>query len=217
MPRVHTRTKTDRGKTYTCSSCGEKIEAGQSYYYWSRRFGRSGATYYQHHACGYPRPTQLSSRKTAAVVEAISAAQNELGNWSYDIPEDVTFVSAEDEERVESYEIETDAVSDILSNVAEEARGVASEYEDGVQNLPENFQQAPTGEAMTTVSEELNEWADNIDDWDQGSTTVDVPDPADYETEEAWQEALQEAHDNVVEEIRGQAESVLEDMPEYAG
>ena len=212
MPRVTQHTKSNRGREYrcvapNCTAESRVIKPGDRYYEWTRR---NQAPSRQHVSCGYPRPTQLSSRKTAVIEESIGDAQNEIGAWDPAIPKNV---SGE-----ESYEIETDELDSILSAVAESARDVASEYEDGVSAMPDSLQSSPTAEAMNDVAQRLNDWADEIEDWaSSASTSVDVPSPDSFDNEEAWRDALESAHSEVVEEIRGAAESALEDMPEYEG
>lgn len=217
MPRVNTRTRTTRGtKTYTCNGCGKTIDPGQTFYTWQRyRSPRQ----YRHTSCGYPKRTMLSGSKTAILEDAI--ADIKLDDISYYLPPDIDVDAGQ---VIELDGIVTDC-TDALSSLAEEARSVADEYEEGVENMPQGLQQGSTGEAMRDVAERLREWADALDDGPSSSTTsVDLPDPADHTDdtygtvdEEAWREAAQAEVDEAVSEIVGEAQGLLDDMPGYEG
>lgn len=212
MPRVISRTATNRAKKVrSCATCGKPLEEGQKYYTWARRFGRSKAVYYQHTECGYPRPTQLSGRKTAQVEEAISDAETAIGAWTPELPE------GSDEDLNGFEPDDTSDVNDALNEVASIARDVASEYEDGVQNMPEGLQQGTTGEAMTEVAQELESWADTLEGWTP-SATFSLPDRGDEdETPEDYRERVQSALDDWADEVRNEATDEMGDMPEYQG
>lgn len=223
MPRVAIRTRSKGGhKEYRCSGCGKNVEPGEKFYTWSRRFGRSGQTYYQHVACGYPRATQLSSRKTAAIEDAINDAQKAISEWSFDY--ELTFAEFKEGG---SIEIETDDIDSIIEDVASEAQSVGEEYESGADNMPESLQYGQQAEAMREVASELEDWADRVRDWDNSvDTSVEIPDPGEFPTEvgsegdvdeEAWLEAAQTALNNGIDEIKEAASAAFEDMPEYQG
>lgn len=174
MPRLYYKTKSNRGKEYRCTRCGETIKPGERYIEWSRRFGRSGMTYRQHAEHGRPLPSQLSSRKTARIEDELVTFQLELTHLldpeqqpEADVVVDLSGLVDEAIEQLEA-----------IATVADE---VADEYEEGVQNMPESLQYGPTGEAMTQVAEELREWAEAMREGPtSASTTVDLPDPAEH-------------------------------------
>lgn len=211
MARVTTHTA-NRGakKPRYCTGCRQEITAGQRYYYWSRRFGRSGMEYYKHVECGRPRPTELSSRKTAVVEEAIQAAADEMQNWR---PE----FDATPDDAGSTYDLDYSDLSAALESVADEAEGVADEYEEGVQNMPEGLQYGPTGEAMQAVADELREWAEELRSWQPDAGTVEVPEKDAADSRAEWEELAQSAHDMAVDDLRSEAESAMEDLPEYQG
>ena len=162
MARVSTRTRSKGGhKTYTCTGCHEPVVVGEKFFTWSRRFGRSGMTYYKHVKCGYPRATELSSRKTAAVEDAIADAQNAIGDWSVNTEGTEAFFDADES----SFEIDTGDLDGIMEDVATEAESVADEYEGSAENMPESLQYGQQAEAMRDVGERLREWADTVRDW----------------------------------------------------
>lgn len=222
MPRVYTKTKSTRGKEYRCQSCSDPIIAGQSYHEWSRRFGRSGQTYRQHASHGRPRPTQLSSRKTAVLEEAVMDA-NFSGFECVLSLEDIN-------ESGGSYEIEglVDHVQQVASEIAEVAREVGQEYQDGFDNMPEGLNQGPTAQAMEEVAQELESWADDLDDLgldaeiDYPSLT-DFLDNEDLEGEDIdalksdWLDEVQRLVDEKIDEVANDAESRCSEYPEYQG
>ena len=204
MPRVHTKTKATYGRVYNCSRCGEPITPGQRFYMWTKG-RRHGITYRQHTEHGYPRPTQLSNRKTAVIEETVQ--DTNLGSWD---PEPTNTGDGW------TWETDTSEISDQLQAVADVARDVASEYEDGVSNMPESLQYAPTGEAMTDVAQRLNDWADELEGWEP-QTDPDFPEREEDETDEEYEERAAQLCNDWVEEVRDSAQSLLEEMPEYEG
>jgi hypothetical protein len=221
MPRVFTKTKATYGRPYSCCApvCvvaqedggSRDIKPGTTYYQWTRRFGRTGQTYRQHTACGRPKPTQLSSRKTAQVEEAIDLALGELSAWSCDLPalEDIEAGNAE---------LAVEGLEEIAEGVCQAARDVADEYEEGVYNMPDSLQSSPTGEAMTQVAEELREWADNIEsEASDVDSDIDWPEREDDQDDGDFIDSCQEALDNKLDEMRSGLESLFEDVPEFQG
>lgn len=210
MARVVMKTKNSGGKhVYTCSGCGEPVTAGTKYYTWARRFGRTGVRYYQHATCGYPRPTQLSSRKTAVVDEAITDA-----NLAQHAPE----LPYEDAVAGGTLDVPYDDLQAALASVAEEARTVGEEYTSGADNMPDSLQYGQQAEAMRAVGDELESWADNLDNWDPScTTTIDVP--ADYAGTDADKAALAALWEEAVQELVTEAQDHLdaEGVPEYQG
>lgn len=216
MPRVHTRVKAARGTGYTCATCRLTIEPGQEFFYWTRRFGRSGMTYRQHKTCGYPRPTQLSSRKTAQIEEIVSSASISL---SFEIPEDLSW----DSESLRanhggSFDVDTGELDTVADDIAQAAEDVASEYEESASNMPENFHGTDRHAALEDVAERLNSWASDLRDYAQRvDLTVEVPDPAEFENEELWRDAIQNAGDEKASELVTALDDLTGDMPEYEG
>lgn len=244
MPRVHTTTKSRQGKTYDCVKCYKPITAGQTFYWWKKRVG---GTYRQHTECGYPRPSQLSGRKTAVIEDALQDLN--LGEVKVELPE-----GFEIQETGNAYDIE-DAVEQItaaLADVASEARSVGEEYEASADNMPDSLQQGYQAEAMRDVNQRLQDWAEQLEDpCSSGTTTVDLPDQADHSEKcpsctggevpgpggvgvrdcpackgtghtdvfdvEGWREAAQQAIDEAVAELVNEAEQLTGEMPEYEG
>jgi hypothetical protein len=201
MARVYRKTKRSYGKQYRCRSCGQPITEGQDYYTWSNRRGRSGFTSYIHASHGFPKPSMLSSKKTAVIEDEIGEAQIKIGGWNPDVGEAVDYSE----------------VADALASVASVASDVADEYESGADNMPENLQYGTQAEAMRDVAERLREWAGEMEDWTPDSEEPDLPDRDEFTDEDEYDQAVHQAWDDWADEVRNEAESKLEDMPEYEG
>ena len=197
MARVYTQTARSSKFDRRCLACGEPIAPGQLMFTWSPRF--SGKQY-RHVSCGYPRPTQLSNRKTAQVQEAAEDALSAVAGWAPDLPET-------DNDQTE-LELDVSDLESLLEDAAQSAEDVADEYEDGVSNMPDNLQYSPTADAMNEVAQELRDWADNLRSPDF-ETTVYAEDDDDPDWQQAW--------DDAVEAARQVASDALDNVPEYNG
>ena len=205
MPRVHTRTKSTRGRPeFPCRACSEPIKPGEQFYTWKKRYG---GTSYMHTSHGFPKPSMLSNRKTAVIED-----------MTQDFPQ-----------QVESVE----EISDALSAIAETARDVGSEYEESADNMPESLQQGYQAEAMREVAQELESWADELESWEpenEEPTEDEARDElqdeleaeADYEegdepSEDDIQTRLSEKRDEWLSTELDNAQDKLGEMPEYQG
>lgn len=210
MPRVTTHTKNRGGKAvYRCTKCGQDIHPGTRYFEWSRRFGRSGSTYRRHVDCGYPKPSELSSRKTATVEDAMQDARSVIAAWSPEFPTD--------HDPNDTLDVEIDEITSAFGEVADEADNVGQEYSGNADNMPEALQYGEQAEAMRAVGEELESWAQDLRDWEPDNVTVDLPDYDEADDREEYDDACRQAFDDLVESIREQAESAMDDLPEYQG
>jgi len=216
MARVTTHTARKSKYERRCRRCGQPMEPGQRYYFWSRRVSPEN---YQHVDCGYPRPTQLSGRKTAAVEEAVMDAQTEMGNWTPgDFDEQYAQLFPNGVvPSAETMELDTSDLLAALETVADVAADVGQEYQDGVDNMPDQLQYAPVGEAMSAVAEELEQWADELRSWEPDTTQVELPEPEDFENPSDWRDAAQQMWDDAAEEARTSASDAMDNMPEYQG
>lgn len=198
MARVYTQTARKSKYERRCTGCGEPIEPGQQCYNWSPRL--SGKRF-RHVSCGYPRPTELSNRKTAVVQEAAEDAQTAISEWSPELPEV--------DENTTELELDCSDLESVLEDVATQAEDVAQEYEDGVSNMPDALQYSPTAEAMNEVAEELRSWADDLRSPDFETTVYGEGPEGETDWQQAWDDALDAA--------RSAAEDKLGDVPEYQG
>src|SRR5262245_3074105 len=111
MPRVHTKTKSTRGRTYTCEKCGQPILPGHSYHTWSFRYG--GARF-QHSACGYPLRSQLTQSKMSTVYSAMEGVQDGLAKLT----------------SLEDIETEVQTLAETVREIEEEYREAAEPFGD---------------------------------------------------------------------------------------
>lgn len=231
MPRVHTRTrkraevkramrcaahpcvvanhrlgdKLNDGASYAEIQNADEIKVGDTYYTWSRKSGRGGVTYFQHRECGYPKRSQLSNRKTVAIEDAIDSANDEIQSWTPELGADDTYSDGFEE------------ITNALQTVADVAREVGQEYQDGFDNMPEGLNQGPTAQAMEEVAQELEGYADELESFEPSSTEPDLPDREDEQEKDEWREACQTAIDDWASDVRSEAEDKMSEMPEYQG
>jgi hypothetical protein len=207
MPRgkTATRRRAEVKRPMTSRQCGQPIEVGQTFYYWQKRYqGKS----FVHTSCGYPKPTMLSNRKTAQIEEAI---QDSSITFSPSIPPDW-------DGNPETIDIDHGDVTTVLEEIASVARDVGSEYEMGVDIMPEGLQYGPTGEAMREVAQELESWADDLESFEPSRDTPDWPErDDDDEDDEEWERRVEEALENWASDVVTDAEDKLGEMPEYQG
>lgn len=173
MPRVNTATKNKAGKEIKCGRCGEKIEPGQKYFHYSFRYGGKHVRCSKH----YPRPSELTQSKMSGAYAAIEQADDALG-------EERKNGNAED-------------IESILETCAEEIEGVRDEYQESLDNMPENFQQGQTGEEIQEKIETLEGFADSLRD-----VVIELPDEdaEDDEKEKAVEDAFENA-ENALQEF----------------
>jgi len=207
MPRVHTATRKRAVLKHAmvCRHCREEIAVGQEYYSWERRYG---GKQHLHTSCRRPRPTELSSRKTAAIEEAVMDAS--FPEASFDMPSDGSLPEAEAEGYL------TDLRS-VLEDVAGVVRDVGEQYQDAFDNLPENFQYGATGEALQQVAEACEEKASDLESFDFSADEPDWPEREDEESDEDFRGRVEETFDAWAQDMRSEAEDALSDMPEYEG
>jgi hypothetical protein len=165
--------------TAHCRVCGEAIKPGETFYTWKKRYGGVSKMHTSH---GYPKPSMLSNRKTAQIEDVVQ----DFGG--YDNIEDCQAA---------------------LNDIAQTARDVGEEYTSGADNMPENLQYSPTAEAMREVGDELERWADELEQWEPEGV-----EPTEPENED---ETLEEAQENWLNEQIEEANNLLYDMPEYQG
>lgn len=150
--------------------------------------------------CGYPKPSSLSGAKTAVIEDAKLDASKEISEWSPTLEEP-----------------DFSAVQEALQSVADTAREVGSEYEDGVNNMPDSLQYGPTGEAMQEVAQELESWADELESWEPDSDEPDELERGEDESDDDFADRRQEALDRWAGDVRDVAEDAMGEVPTYNG
>jgi hypothetical protein len=215
MPRVHTATRKRKVVKRAMNCAGPcklaaergstEILVGDSYYTWSRKLSRGGITYFKHVECGRPKPTQLSSRKTAVIDEAIGDA-----NWPTP-----TF-DANDSGLAENFLAEVKSVVEEIGSVI---RDVGQEYQDSFDNMPEGLNQGDTGQALEAVAQEMEDKADELESWDPSSEEPDWPDTPDEsdESDDAIDDERQQAFETWADDVLQEAQDAVSEYPEYQG
>jgi len=172
-------------------------KAGESYYWWSFRFGG------KHYSKTPPRPSQLT--QSDKLCRLYSAQEN---------IEDACEQAREDHD--------LDALRDAIDTAADEIREVGEEYQESCDNIRDNFEESPTADDCEEKAERCNDIADNLEsvDLDVGerperSAEEFQPDIEDGMTEDEIAEAKQDAEDayeHAVEEWEQAVEQAIEDV-----
>lgn len=205
MPRVHSVVARAAKRPRSCARCGKEIEVGQAVYRWRRKLSRGGITFFQHQTCGRPRPSQLYSRKTAQIEDAIQDAD-------FSFSEELSPASMPGE----SHEIDTAHVMGILEEIADVAEEVGGEYEEGADAMPEALLYGSQAEAMRDVAQRLQEWAAELRNMDF-DTTVELRELIEGEALDDWRVNAQIVLDEAIQRIADEAQEATNDMPEYEG
>jgi len=169
--RVKNTGKPRAGNDYhRCDKCGQSITEGQKRYEWSFRYG---GTYTRHVSCGAPRQSETTQ-----------------GNISqlYAAGEDVEDAVAVDEPtEVDDFEGWRDGIAEALTQAAETARELGSEYEAAAE---------PFGGqgANQERYEACDGWADELEDAASTVSGVEVQ-PVDDPDDDPLADAIQEVRD----------------------
>ncbi len=113
------------------------VKAGQPYYWWKFRYGG------KHKSATRPRHSQLCQGKNGAFYAATEVFEDACE-------------SARGQADLEM------AKEEAVSNLGD----VRDEYQEGFDNLPENFQYAPTGEAIQEAIDAIDELINEIEGWE---------------------------------------------------
>lgn len=162
-----------------CESCGKDIGIGGSYKYVKPRYG---ARRVRHVDCPMWRPSELASGKIATAYAAQEGAHDELDALEH--PDSWGFC-----------EMWLDDVRVILSGCAAGANDCRDEYQEGFDNLPENFQNSQTGEEIQEKIDLLESWADEL----ESPTLPDVPDDPENHDIDSW-----------CDEVKGDASDLID-------
>lgn len=152
MPRVHAKTKSNRGRTRTCGRCGKTIEPGERYFTWSFRYG--GA----HFACSahYPRASELTQSKMGQVYAALENAEDAV-----------------------ALATDLDDVEVAVQGAAEGVREVADEYREAAEAMgaagAENEEKA---DSLEGFADELESWEPAFVEDEEGDALESAKDEA---------------------------------------
>lgn len=162
MPRVTTKKKSNRGKPYHCIGCRKPIVAGEEYSEWS--FFRSSPSR-KHASCGHPKSSELTQSKLSSVYAAVEDAEQSIAGAT-----------------------EPSDISSALESVAEEARNIASEYEEAMEAM------GAAGEGGTNEERKdaLESFADEVDSAVSEIESAERDTEDKDETDESFIEGLRE-------------------------
>jgi len=151
-----------------CGKCGVEITPGTPYKWVAVKRQYGGVKYYRCTACPNWQQSELSSSKMAGVYAAQEQCDAEVGGCE-----------------------SVDDLSSLASDLAEQIRGVAEEYEESSQNMEDGFGHATyLSDELKEKAESLNSWADDVEntdfeDFDEDSVEIDDEDQRDDEIETA--------------------------------
>lgn len=143
-------------KERSCRRCGHKIQPGESYKWAEPRYGPI-LLWCKDHS---PKRSELTSSKLGPLYDAQD---------DFDVSE---MTSAEE-------------ISEALNSVAEVAREVAEEYQEGIDNMPEGLQEGDVAQQSQEKIEALESFADELESWE-------ASDVEEFDEDEAEREAIEE-------------------------
>lgn len=153
--RVHIvkKARKDQGD---CGSCHKPIVAGDGYQYIAPRYGPKKK---RHIGCPSFRPSEMTSSKIATAYAAQEGGHDDLDAIDTSVVVDL-----------ETAEAFVDEVKSILATVAEGVGECRDDYQDGYDNMPENFQAGPTGEEIQEKIDILESFASELESFDPETT-----------------------------------------------
>jgi len=155
----------------------EKIKKGDSYYWWKFRYGPKLVS------TAYPRPQQLTQSSFLITI--------------YDLQDQQGDISATDTDELEGARDELrDAVQELLDTTQE-----------SFENIPESLQEAPSGELLTERIDSLENWVQELDDFD---TDIEAEEPEEPEADIEYPEL----GDNATEEEKAQFDADYKEAEE---
>lgn len=141
-------------------------KAGQSYYWW--KFMHQSRCY----SATRPRHSQLCQGKNASFYAALEGLEDEAAGAT-----------------------ENDDLDTARTNLVESLGEVRDDYQDGWDNLPENFQYADTGETMQEAIYSIEELISELECWEpeefeEEDFDEDEPDATVYDDDEEYDDDL---------------------------
>lgn len=142
MPRVSTHKCQGRSaKAMRCCKCSDGIIKGDEYYQWAIKSQRGGTVYRQHAKHGSVRQSQLTHSKMSGAYAAIEGVEDAMR----------TAETCED-------------VAEALRGASSDIESVRDEYQESLDNMPEQLQQGDTGQQIQEKIDGLDEFAQNLND-----------------------------------------------------
>lgn len=136
------KARRDAGK---CRRCGVKIKAGDAYYWFANRLGKTSVRKEFCNNCR-PRPSEITmSDKLSQLYGAQEAIEDSLKRGEL------------------SFEEFRSGVVGALEEASETANTVAEEYRESRENLPENFQGSAVGEGLEEKATSCEAWQEVLE------------------------------------------------------
>jgi len=156
--RITVDDKTQPLPNRKCDKCGKEIEVGQPYKWIAPKSGPYGGS--KRFRCGKCPSWQIWDYSFSLGARIALAQHNFETRFSVD---DATGV---------------DEVRDALSSLAEEVREIATEKEEGADNIESGFgHETSQSQELRDVADQLNSWADEIEQAD----IPDAPEPEEHD------------------------------------
>jgi DNA polymerase III delta prime subunit len=158
------------------------VAKGESYYWWAFAFGPTVISKTA------PKPSQLTQSEFLAQVYDLQEEINDLQSSS--TPDDL---------------------ESNVQDIAERIRELGQEQEEKRDNMPEQLQDAPSGEMLQNRYDECESWADRLENADFSELEIDEDsiDEVDIDEGETKEEAVerlrQEAFEQLCEELSGES------------
>jgi hypothetical protein len=157
------------------------VKKGESYYWWSFRFGG------KHYSKTYPKRSQLT--------------QSDFLSQLYDLEDRISESSAGTKDDFDS----------LKEEFVDEIENLSSECEDKLNNMPEQLQSSSSGETLQERIDALQSWSSDIEsieceDYDEAELREEIKTNnenfTEEELEEAFEEKVREIVDTALEELK---------------
>lgn len=182
MARCFESKKSKAGKEIKCGRCGEKIQPGEKYFYFSVGFrGNKQIRCTKHH----PRQSELTGSKMSGAYAANESIEDTLNDPK---------VTIED-------------IASTLETAASDIESVRDEYQDSYDSLPENFQNGEQGETMQTNIDGLTEYADALNE--KASEVRELESSSEEPAEDDSEAESPAEDDDLLQQAKDLAEEVL--------
>jgi hypothetical protein len=199
MPRLNTVKKAakDQGN---CGGCGKPIKKGMPYK-WIKCF--RGPKQIKCESCKF-RPSEFTTSKMGAIYDAQEDTHNAISEWDGQNLGDLT---------------------SHLECLAETVREVSQEYQDSADNIREHFQESETADELEEKAQNLEGWADDIEnvsleEFDEEGAEEEAKEEAedqkdvDAYSEEDIKALIEEKRESWANDLRSEADSIVDECPE---
>jgi DNA repair ATPase RecN len=193
MPKINHVKKAAKDQQ-NCGRCGTEIKKGDAYKWIKPRYGSKKT---RCSVCAFRNSDLTGSDKLSRVYSAVENVEDFLADWDGDDGDFSNLGAA-------------------LEEAAAELREIADEYQESCDAIRENFSDSPTADECEERADEINSFADDLEnvdiddfEFDDEQETEDHKDEKDWDLEKAREEALQSWRNDAI----SRAEAALSDCP----